>query len=1091
MRVAQYLFIWLSLFYLLASNNAYAQESSVSSARGAVIQNIVESRSLSQVVSDLRANVNDCTSESISGNDRLICILSDPSGAIDQRPFLLEVLGYYANKLQNQPITTDSPEEHFIVGASSIALLRADAPSVGTDEALLLARPVLDQLLLDRSSRSTNPGIHNVSVMMYAEMYLVEQTTEFIPRRAAIWLTNLGTSLARLSRHTQDRVMSAHGLEESFSVRQHTIKLLETLDDPVALARAHFNLGNALIQAGEWVDPTLTATFVDRAAKSYQKSIAILADKRFEDQATANRLLTISVAMNALVLPRGSGDNYLAHRRGIGMIKFLREQLPDRVSSEREVDLFLSELGLRTQLISRLATDAQRLAQIKEALKLLDKYAATASEIRPEPDTSLSIGLASVTLYAERGRLTGNTTDCSTSHQHWQEVAPLIPKFPGTAGGGRAERSLLFLIDCEIATDPLFEHAAAIRRIAAKREKHDRYLAEFPFLEDTPPLYASEVKIELRHTSSGDDCVAAESLQSKYPQSVLETTPEFLDLYLVGFRCRDDLPGQSAFITKVREDLQQREQSAASSRSGLAFVSRGLRQDLTDYALELANQGVMDEAYWVLDFRDRSRFASLVEAARDGIETEDSNAVSQRERLIASWLKSDNPSDLEAGYAANGFESGQITLTSEVASRRLDLTRARQSFDTPDTTLAQLEQIGRDRTLAYLLIGENRAGWLVSGPNLAPVLIEIPMRRSGLKAILDKRFSPDGVPTDQSLNFFNSREALTQQGSSVDQWHAALDGVSASIAPQVIAPLMTAIAHDGIGEPPILTIIVRNELADLPLHAISIADKTACGRALIDCFAVTYSADVQSLARSQIAEPIEEIDIAAFWGFSDSPAGTGVSLNLYRTMFEQLSNASVETAPNKALSTLNGAAVGLWVVHGHFNASDPMQSTFELAEGESLSPIDILSQAPIPKARRLQILIGCDGALFDTIIQPTEQTGLAEPFLQLGIPATILPNWESEQVASMLFSQRLISELNQGVSPAQAYRTAIRFLRDANAGEIVGFLDPDLTWLTPDTQVYKVIARLISKALDRGTGGQGLFGHLSRFAAFKLVEATF
>lgn len=1091
MRVIQYLLIWLLLVYSLVSTNAHAQESNVSNARGTVIQNIAESRSLSQVVSNLRANINDCTSESISGYDRLVCILTDPSGVIDQRPFLLEVLGYYANKLQNQPVVSDSPEEHFLVGASAIALLRADAPSVGTDEALLLARPVLDQLLLARSSRSTNPDIHNVSVMMYAEMYLLEQTTEFTPRRAAIWLTNLGTSLARLSRHTKDRVMSAHDLEASFSVRQHTIQLLEMLDDPVALARAHFNLGNALIQAGEWVEPSLTNTFVDRAAKSYQQSIAILADDRFEDQAIANRLLTISVAMNALVLPRGSGDNYLAHRRGIGMIKFLREQLPNRVSPEREVDLFLSELGLRTQLISRLATNDQRLAQIEEALKLLGKYAATAAERRPEPDTNLSIGLASVTLYAERGRLTSNTTDCLTSHQNWQKVAPLIPKFPGTAGGGRAERSLLSLIDCEIATDPVFEHTAAIHRITAKREKHDGYLSEFPFLEDPAPLYASEVEIELRHASSGDDCAAAKSLQSNYPQSVLETTPEFWDLYLVGFRCRDDLPGQAAFISKVREYLQQREQTVASSRSGLAFVSRGLRPDLTDYALELANQGVMGEAYWVLDYRDRSRFARLVEAARDGIETQDNHAVNQRERLIASWLKSDNPSDLEAGYSASGFDSGQITLTSEDATRRLNLSRAQQSFDTPDTTLAQLKQIGGNRTLAYLLIGENRAGWLVTGPDRAPVLIEIPMRRSALMAILDKRFSPDGVLTDQSLNFFNSREALTQKGSSVDQWHAALDGVSAAIAPEVIAPLLTAIAHDGGSEPPILTMIVRNELADLPLHAISIADNTSCGRALIDCFAVTYSADVQSLARSQIAEPIEEIDIAAFWGFSDSQAGTGVSLNLYQTMFEQLPNVTVETAPQKALSTLDGAAVGLWVVHGHFNASDPMRSTFDLAEGESLSPIDILSQATVAKARRLQILIGCDGALFDTIIQPTEQTGLAEPFLQLGIPATILPNWESEQVASMLFSQRLIVELNQGSSPAQAYRTAIRFLRDADVGEIMGFIDPGRTWLTPDTQVYVVITRLIRHALDRGTGGQGLFGHLSRFAAFKLVEATY
>ena len=1017
-----------------------------------------------------------------------------------------EVRGFLATSLRLIRLEPNSPDislHYLIAAASALFIFQAEShadPSIAKRlEALGVADETWDQLL-EYSIPSSDPLVLQKVIYAYSEAFLISHELGESPVSQTKWLTNLASSHARRARVSPKRDAVAH-LQRSAAIRHGVVDLLEDADDPVRLARALHNLGNVYLQAGELVGAEREEgqNYAAKSAPYYDRSINILLADELANDAVANRLLTVGVASRAMSLPRIGGDSLFAHRRAIAMVKHLREKLSHRVSPEREPTLALSELNLRSQLIHLLANDAQKLNQVNEALGIFEGAGRAASQRRREADTAIFFNSIGTLLYAVRGTLAGNPEDCLRADDHWDRVRRSSGRFPSIFSSPVAELPLVRLIECHVANDPALAADTGpgheIAKIRRKRELKSRYREELPILSETPPLFPHDIEREIVNEAGGELCKASVLLTEAFSLEVIRETPDFWDLWVHGFSCGDDKPGFRSFFEFAAGLLLAQERSEAQTRSGVALLARRLRQPLTDFAIALLEHEKPFEALWTLDFRDRSRDTRRLGLARGMLEKASEEARANITRDIEDWLRHDNPLDLEMSYVAVSTEDASMQLRSEVAAKRLNIGGTTADFPTVEEVANLAAGLEGSRRVAWLLIGTHRSGWLIlqaGGGKPEFAYVPLDFAREDLLALLNRRFhdpsESDGPPHQ---TFFEIREAEGRDPANVRLWQIALADISRDISDRLLQPLMAELAshRSEPGAQP-LTLVVRNELADFPFHAIAVSQAPPdCGPALIDCFLVSYAGDLSALRDSTVLESGAEARIDVFWGFSEVSEEDPNSLSVYGNVLGRNPAFSVRTEDSEAFESLAGAPYGLWLVHGRYDADNASVSAFSLSNAESLTPIDIVSRAPGPAGRRLQILVGCDGALFDTKVQPTEQIGLAEPFFHIGIPAVIVPGWDVEQVASLVFTAKVSEELVSGASPAQAYRGAVLFLREARPKDVFDLLDADRNWLKT-SRVYRVLTELYQEE-RRGNGeseAPSLFADLTRFGAFKLVE---
>lgn len=980
-------------------------------------------------------------------------------------------------------------EAFLVAGIASFVLYYKESAGADLDTrraAFRIAEQVLDYLM-ERSVASADPGVHRALAMVTAQAHLEVEQLALPAAERTKWLTNLANSLVRQARYARADPEVLRELNDlSLDIRQEVVRRLEIVGSPVRLGRALLNLGNGYVQASQFTDLEAGRPMVDWAGEQYERALDVLVHETSPDDPMANRLLTTVLSMHGISMMRGTGDEYLSHRRSIALLSYARERLGQRISGAREIDFWLAEIGARIQLIDRLPIEGQQLAQVHDAIALFETHAATATQRRREPDTPISVATSGTSLYAFRGRLDRNRADCQTAKQFWDRIVPHISTHANVNG-----RNIVYpftaLVDCFTSIDPDLggrhvtdpERIALKQRIAAELAQGRRVLIDLPILNTT------ELAAQWFHDGGGDTCAAAAAVRRLTAPDQRIAYPEFWALGLLGPLCDDDQTAAEGFFDGVMARLIEQERQRARSRSGLALLARGNRQPLTDLAIVLAEAGMIDQALWILDFRDRSRFAPRLRATRARMLSSPADRRATIAQDIETWLRHDNPTDLAASFAADGLDAGRVLLRSEKAAQRLGVVDG-LSFSSPAEIAASVGSVARERRLAWLLIGTHRSGWLVSTEGSHFKFVPIDIDRGRLERLLARTYGHSSGTSTDGLTFFEARDRShsgqtpEERDRSVSIWQMALADLSKGVGDIVVEPLLRALDRPRTEQPPRLTLIVRNELADLPLHAIGPSQSNDGCPSLIDCYLVGVAGHATDLGDPEISSFGQGDRVATFWGHS-APVPASTSLASYGALLDE-PVFDVTTAALEAVTTLSGPEVGLWLVHGQYDQRNPVSSHFTIDPGVTLDGIDILARAPDARSRRLQILIGCDGALFDGLVQPTEQVGLAEPFLQIGVQTLILPAWNSEVVASRVFTAHLIRSIVAGESAAQAYRNATLFLRDAGFDQVIALLSKDRS-VPVDVEALRQLQRLRSVQ-----GKSPPFRDLTRFAAFRLVD---
>ena len=894
-------------------------------------------------------------------------------------------------------------------------------------------------------------------------------------------LTNLANALNRY----YDRSRDIHALQAAREIQEALLAVLESSVDAVSEARARLNLGNTYTRIGsdEGIEPG--RHWNGLAVEIYAPGIERLRLETSPDNAEANRLMTGLIAQMAQSLLASPGDEYLNHRKAVANLEYAEENFQDRLSDERRVEFFLANVGARIQIIDRLALPDQQTPNVDLAIETFEREAPGSVERRPVPDTALGVHMAGASLYAFKGSLTGEAEHCDRALEHLREADKHVG--PNLAiNQDRLVYGIGALLECIVDTDPVTRGLDRLdpERLQAKIQVSRNLLGDDGIASFTADERAAIWWLQ----ADGDGCKAAEAMfQATDDQSRLRF-PEFWELTVVGLECLGQRP--TDFVAEVRDWLTEREQTRAQSRSGYALIARADIDDLTDLALALASQGHFEDVLWLLDYANRSRMSPGLEAARGRMASAGVSTQGDISDDIVTWLEYDNPGDPARSFQVAGFAKGQIQLLSEAAAARQSLARPPPTPTVQDVT-ERLEAITQNRTITWFLLGGTRSGWLIarqSDGGLDMSFVAVDLTRAKAQNIIGQtHVAPN---TGASGTFFDARRGAgvaeeRNLASTVELWQVALADTSNAITETVVLPLYDALTKTrtdaGPTELPLVTLVVRNAIADLPLHAIPVGQAAKdCGDTLIDCFQVTWSGHAGSVNAS-VAEPLVIDTVPTYWGFEDPGLG-GKSLASYGNVLEG-QNFQVTSDPDKVLDTLASGPVGLWVLHGEYTSENPGASAFGLQPERFLTGASILGAPPTGSERRLQVLIGCQSALFDFKVQPTEQTGLAEPFHQVGIEAVVVASWNAETLMSRVFTHVLFENLNTQASPAAAYRQTILFLRRATVKDIIRLLDPEGFGRNLDGQTLDVLSKMLARF-----GEAPPMSDLTRFGAFRLVE---
>lgn len=1076
----------LTIFFvtalLIAGANALnAQQTDSLDAR-------IEAISLERVFSSRNTTNTTCNTNEIT---QLECAVAKDNYLLlsaDQAKTLLTFSVKAINELPSDRINEKVFE---IAGASALAIFRIESEQQSKETAtrnFALAAQAWDGLLNEAIKSAYGP-IHVAMSNIYAQAYLESQRIGENRTDQTKWLTNLGNSLARASRFTRDPESSLDSLLLSTAIREEVVKRLNDASDPVRLGRALLNRGNGLVQASELLahegGVAAGREYIELAGIEYARGIGLLLAETDKSNTMANRLLTTLVSMHSSSMIRGAGDEYRAHRASIALLKYMRNDLKERLNSNREVDIALAELGARIQLIDRIVGKTHRLNLIEESLAILEVYEDDALDRRQEPDTGISVYSAGVSLYSFRGKINRNWQDCDRADTYWQKLRLEVEKHQ-KVNLRNIKSTLNSLIDCRATTNIPADSVSYTSKIIAEKERQlQMYTESDPILADTRPLFANELIYKWSQETDDGNCAAVAIAAERLPNDLFLDTPVLWHTWLTHLLCSNAESALDTSIQAITQWLIHHEKTEAESRSGQALLFRRLHQPLTDVAIVLASHKRFDDALWFLDFRDRSRDEPRVREAREKLLTAKDSASEVIAQHIGQWLRFDNPTDIENSFSLSEITDGRVVLTSEAAAKALSLDTADIKTFSTQEILSRTSNAAQNQILAWLLVGTDSSGWLVVEKEGKITYLDLDINRTWLQSLLEKKFSdPESADSDRYTFFQARRQSHEDSGdqklSNLRRWQSALRTISTQVSEKALYTLWSYLSGSRSSESPNhLVLIVRNELADLPLHAISIgSDSTRCGPTLLDCFTVGYASDTAILASS----PLTSNSFHAYWGFSNTENGL-TSLAQYEQLFTNYPNIATSIDPDDALELLGNRGTALWLVHGEYNKEQPFSSKIHLNDQLALTPADILKSAPSLSDLELLILVGCDGAIFDTVVEPTEQRGLSEPFLTAGVRQLVVPSWRAETLASFIFTSHLVKSLSDGATAPTAFRNATLFLRDSNMADIVKHAQGENHNLES-----AALLRLLQARAAAATDGLPPFADLSRYGSFKLMQ---
>jgi len=127
-----------------------------------------------------------------------------------------------------------------------------------------------------------------------------------------------------------------------------------------------------------------------------------------------------------------------------------------------------------------------------------------------------------------------------------------------------------------------------------------------------------------------------------------------------------------------------------------------------------------------------------------------------------------------------------------------------------------------------------------------------------------------------------------------------------------------------------------------------------------------------------------------------------------------------------------------WSCHGEYQADEPLNSAFHLAEGGRIHLRDLLDGEIELGQTRLAALPTCETAVFDVREVPDEMIGLPVGMLLAGVPGIVGILWRADDLPTAFLMMRFVEIVLEGAStPSAALAQAQLWLRGASAKDLL------------------------------------------------------
>ncbi len=274
--------------------------------------------------------------------------------------------------------------------------------------------------------------------------------------------------------------------------------------------------------------------------------------------------------------------------------------------------------------------------------------------------------------------------------------------------------------------------------------------------------------------------------------------------------------------------------------------------------------------------------------------------------------------------------------------------------------------------------------------------------------------------------------------TDLHRWHRALDDTTAWMWEAIMEPLL-----DFVPDCAELTLIPTGMIASLPLHVAWTPDaETATGRRFaLDHLPLVFAPSAKARAAADRAASTAVPAPAALLAVEDPQPVAAAPLRYSRyeidagcARFPEGSRLTGEEASRQAvLAALDGHTVQHFACHGYADWGQVLDSYLLLAHDERLTLRDLLARPA--GTRRLVVLSACETSL-PHVELADEVVGIATGFLQGGAAGVIGSMWRVPDVSTALLLSRFYILWRDGAHPAEALRTAQRWLRDATNREL-------------------------------------------------------
>lgn len=302
-----------------------------------------------------------------------------------------------------------------------------------------------------------------------------------------------------------------------------------------------------------------------------------------------------------------------------------------------------------------------------------------------------------------------------------------------------------------------------------------------------------------------------------------------------------------------------------------------------------------------------------------------------------------------------------------------------------------------------------------------------------------------GQPLGGYLGAYDGWRRDPRDETALAAWHAALDATTHWLWEKLMGTVVRELQAQGFEQ---AVLVPTGLLGLLPLHAAWTEDAAApTGRRYaLDALALRYAPNAGALAASQeTAARVPATGVLAV----DNPDGTlvfsGQEVDAVLSYFPAGAGHPLRgraATRSAVLDQLAEFPVYHFSTHGWAGWTEPLQGGLRLAGGANLTLADILDLRLT--GARLAVLSACETGIPGTEL-PDEVVSLPAGLLQAGAAGVVASLWAVNDLSTAMLIERFYRLWRrEGLPPAEALRSAQRWLRDATNRDLVDYFKRDL-----------------------------------------------